>query len=288
MRPPVPPLPDPGRLRRPNPGGVGRRRGGRRDRAGRRRSPPPDLWRPGLPQRSRPRPAGYGSRPRALPGPKRSTAPSRWSTSFGTSGCRSRRRRPPVRGHRRDRRRRVLARLDKGHTAVEAGEAVAVLRAHDIEPRPSFVPFTPLDDARRAGRPPRLGRAPRSRGQRRTDPVHDPPAGARRVAAARRPRPAVSPRLLRRRAAHVDVAFGGARRRRPPAAAGGAGRSRHRRGPSHRRHVPGGRPGRPRRAPATPASRSCPPARSKGGHGSPSRGSAERAPGAGSAPFGTL
>ena len=37
----------------------------------------------------------------------------------------------------------VLARLDKGHTAAEAGEAVAVLRAHGIEPRPSFVPFTP-------------------------------------------------------------------------------------------------------------------------------------------------
>jgi hypothetical protein len=37
----------------------------------------------------------------------------------------------------------VLARLDKGHTAAEAAEAVELLRRHGIEPRPSFVPFTP-------------------------------------------------------------------------------------------------------------------------------------------------
>ncbi len=37
----------------------------------------------------------------------------------------------------------VLERLDKGHTAAEAAEAVAVLRAAGIEPRPSFLPFTP-------------------------------------------------------------------------------------------------------------------------------------------------
>jgi radical SAM superfamily enzyme YgiQ (UPF0313 family) len=37
----------------------------------------------------------------------------------------------------------VLERLDKGHTAAEAGEAVAVLRRAGIEPRPSFLPFTP-------------------------------------------------------------------------------------------------------------------------------------------------
>lgn len=37
----------------------------------------------------------------------------------------------------------VLDRLDKGHRADEAGEAIAVLRAAGIEPRPSFLPFTP-------------------------------------------------------------------------------------------------------------------------------------------------
>jgi radical SAM superfamily enzyme YgiQ (UPF0313 family) len=42
----------------------------------------------------------------------------------------------------------VLERLDKGHTAAEAGEAVAVLRAAGIEPRPSFLPFTPWTTVR--------------------------------------------------------------------------------------------------------------------------------------------
>lgn len=44
---------------------------------------------------------------------------------------------------------RILALLDKGHTAADAARAVDVLRAHGIEPRPSFMPFTPwstLDD----------------------------------------------------------------------------------------------------------------------------------------------
>ena len=43
----------------------------------------------------------------------------------------------------------TLALLDKGHTAAEAAEAVALLRGHGIEIRPSFLPFTPwttLDD----------------------------------------------------------------------------------------------------------------------------------------------
>lgn len=45
----------------------------------------------------------------------------------------------------------TLAILDKGHTTVEAARAVALLRAHDIEVRPSFVAFTPwtsFDDFR--------------------------------------------------------------------------------------------------------------------------------------------
>ena len=37
----------------------------------------------------------------------------------------------------------VLRRLDKGHTAAEGARAVALLREHGIEPRPSFLPFTP-------------------------------------------------------------------------------------------------------------------------------------------------
>lgn len=37
----------------------------------------------------------------------------------------------------------ILELLDKGHTGAMAGEAVALLRSHGIEPRPSFLPFTP-------------------------------------------------------------------------------------------------------------------------------------------------
>jgi radical SAM superfamily enzyme YgiQ (UPF0313 family) len=43
----------------------------------------------------------------------------------------------------------TLAVLDKGHTTAEAATAVALLRRHGIEIRPSFLPFTPwttLDD----------------------------------------------------------------------------------------------------------------------------------------------
>jgi radical SAM superfamily enzyme YgiQ (UPF0313 family) len=37
----------------------------------------------------------------------------------------------------------ILEQLDKGHTAAEECEAVAVLRSAGIEPRPSLLPFTP-------------------------------------------------------------------------------------------------------------------------------------------------
>jgi radical SAM superfamily enzyme YgiQ (UPF0313 family) len=37
----------------------------------------------------------------------------------------------------------ILLRLDKGHTAEQAADAVALLREHGIELRPSFLPFTP-------------------------------------------------------------------------------------------------------------------------------------------------
>ena len=37
----------------------------------------------------------------------------------------------------------ILVRLDKGHTARQSADAIALLREHGIEPRPSFMPFTP-------------------------------------------------------------------------------------------------------------------------------------------------
>ena len=37
----------------------------------------------------------------------------------------------------------ILRRLNKGHTAADAARAVALLRAHQIDVRPSFLPFTP-------------------------------------------------------------------------------------------------------------------------------------------------
>jgi radical SAM superfamily enzyme YgiQ (UPF0313 family) len=45
----------------------------------------------------------------------------------------------------------ILERLDKGHTAADAARAVTLLRAHGIDVRPSFLPFTPWttrDDVR--------------------------------------------------------------------------------------------------------------------------------------------
>jgi radical SAM superfamily enzyme YgiQ (UPF0313 family) len=41
----------------------------------------------------------------------------------------------------------ILGRLAKGHTAAEASEAVVALRAHGIEVRPSWLPFTPWTTA---------------------------------------------------------------------------------------------------------------------------------------------
>jgi radical SAM superfamily enzyme YgiQ (UPF0313 family) len=37
----------------------------------------------------------------------------------------------------------ILERLDKGHTTDEAAQAIALLREHEIEIRPSWMPFTP-------------------------------------------------------------------------------------------------------------------------------------------------
>src|SRR5919206_504615 len=37
----------------------------------------------------------------------------------------------------------ILTRLDKGHTAADVADAIALLREHGIEPRPSLLPFTP-------------------------------------------------------------------------------------------------------------------------------------------------
>lgn len=43
---------------------------------------------------------------------------------------------------------RLLALLDKGHTAADAGTAVHLLRRHGIEVRPSWLPFTPWTTAK--------------------------------------------------------------------------------------------------------------------------------------------
>jgi len=46
---------------------------------------------------------------------------------------------------------RILDLLDKGHTAADAESAVELLRAHEIEVRPTWLPFTPwttFDDVR--------------------------------------------------------------------------------------------------------------------------------------------
>jgi radical SAM superfamily enzyme YgiQ (UPF0313 family) len=45
----------------------------------------------------------------------------------------------------------ILVRLDKGHTVADEIEAVAVLRASGIEPRPSLMPFTPWTTAKDIG-----------------------------------------------------------------------------------------------------------------------------------------
>ena len=66
--------------------------------------------------------------------------------------------------------------LDKGHTVADEIEAVAVLRAVGIEPRPSLMPFTPWTtaaDVRRLARP---GRLLRSHRQHRPRPLRHPAA----------------------------------------------------------------------------------------------------------------
>jgi len=40
----------------------------------------------------------------------------------------------------------ILLRLDKGHTTADARTAIALLREHGVEVRPSFMPFTPWTD----------------------------------------------------------------------------------------------------------------------------------------------
>jgi radical SAM superfamily enzyme YgiQ (UPF0313 family) len=42
----------------------------------------------------------------------------------------------------------ILRRLDKGHTASDAATAIALLRSHGIETRPSWLPFTPWSTPR--------------------------------------------------------------------------------------------------------------------------------------------
>ena len=100
-------------------------------------------------------PAGRRRRPRGVSPTSPSTSPPRWSTSlrhrdlwpelaaagclFAVSAFES-----ASDG--------ILGELDKGHDVAEAAEAVAVLRAAGIEPRPSLRPLHPVDDGAGHGR----------------------------------------------------------------------------------------------------------------------------------------
>ena len=137
----------------------------------------------------------------------------------------------------------VLARLDKGHTTDQARDAIALLREHGIEPRPSWMPFTPwttpddvVDLLDFVAEQDLVGNV---------DPVQYTirllhPGG---LAAARPPRPRAPPRPLRRRRAQLPLELGRPARRR---AAAGA-RGRRRRGHGERRAGPGDLRAHPRR-----------------------------------------
>ena len=136
----------------------------------------------------------------------------------------------------------LCARLDKGHTAAQAAEAVALLRRHGIEVRPSFLPFTPwttLDDvADLIDFVAAIDLVPN------VDPVQYTirlllPEGS----LLDRSWPPKPPRPLRRRAPDVDVVVSRPRRRRAPAPS-----RRTRRGRPDRRRAVGHIYGRVRAA----------------------------------------
>ena len=113
----------------------------------------------------------------------------------------------------------ILDQLDKGHTAAEEAEAVAVLRAAGIEPRPSLLPFTPWTTARGRVRPARPRGALRPRRQRGPGAVRHPAPRPPRLAARHLGRLDGRARPLRRRAPGMDVARARPPARRPPGAA---------------------------------------------------------------------
>ena len=133
----------------------------------------------------------------------RSTARSRSSTSCAHAErlARARGGGVPVRrvGVRVGRTTRILARLDKGHTAADAARGRRAAARHGIEVRPSFLPFTPWTTARRRPRAARLRRRARPRRQRRPGAVHDPAAGPAGLAAPRASRRGRHGRAVRRR-----------------------------------------------------------------------------------------
>ena len=80
----------------------------------------------------------------------------------------------------------VLDHLDKGHRGVDLAEAVTILRAAGVEPRPSLLPFTPWTTARRSLDLLDFVVAERPRSERRPRAVRDPTTAPTGVAAARR------------------------------------------------------------------------------------------------------
>jgi radical SAM superfamily enzyme YgiQ (UPF0313 family) len=165
----------------------------------------------------------------------------------------------------------ILEWLDKGHTTEEAARAIALLREHGIEMRPSWMPFTPWttptttssatstrSSTRSACCSPRdrcCSSAPTcARTSAATTPGGSATGGPRSTPTATASRPA---------SRHSS-----SRARRPPSRSP----RRSRRCARRRSRRQGGR----RRQPAAPSRSS--PARPRGGHGLPSRGSAERSP----------
>ena len=220
--------------------------------------------------------AGDGSRPRALPGPGRSTAPSRWSTSFGTSGCTPAAAKACSWSPSRPSTTCWPAR--QGPHRGRGGEAVAACGPTTSSPgrRSSRSrPGRALDgrwSTSSTGSRSTISWATSNRSSTRSARC------ARRVAAARRPRPAVpldhyDAERLTWTWRSEEPAVDDLQQRLAALVEAGTAKDR----PTGATYLAVARPSE--RRPATPASRSCPPARSKGGHGSPSRGSAERSPG---------
>ena len=176
----------------------------------------------------------------------------------------------------------ILERLDKGHTTEEAARAIALLREHGIEVRPSWMPFTPWTTPGDVVE--MLDFVAEHDLVGNVDPVQYTirlllPEGSLLLE-----RPDMRPhlggydaeRLSYRwtRSTPTATASRPASRRSSSRAQRAPSRSPRRSRRCARRHSR--RPGDRRRPPAAPSRSS--PARPRADHGSPSRGSAERSP----------